>query len=59
MPVGANSFPSFVFDGSKESAGVAYAGDYRVISTSFPFEAIVDEHQRALLMGSVMRFLLK
>ncbi|MBR2638213.1 MAG: xanthan lyase [Bacteroidaceae bacterium] len=59
VPVGANSFPSFVFDGSKESAGVAYAGDYRVISTSFPFEAIVDEHQRALLMGSVMRFLLK
>ena len=58
IPVGQNSFVSFVFDGSKESAGVAYAGNYRVISTSFPFESIADEQQRALLMGSLMRFLL-
>lgn len=57
-PVG-KAFVSFVFDGCKESAGVAFAGDgYRVLSTSFPFEAITDSVQRDRLMGAVMRFLL-
>ena len=54
------AFVSFVFDGCKESAGVAYSGDtYRVLSTSFPFEAVQNSTQRAKLMGAVMRFLLK
>lgn len=54
-----NAFVSFVFDGSRQSAGVAYAGKYRVLSTSFPFEAVVGERGRAELMGAIMRFLLK
>ena len=54
-----NAFVSFVFDGSKQSAGVAYAGDYRVISTSFPFEAVTDPAVRNKLMGAVMRFLMR
>ena len=55
-----NAFVSFVFDGCRESAGVAYAGDgYRVLSTSFPFEAVQSSALRAKLMGAVMRFLLK
>ena len=53
-----NAFVSFVFDGCKQSAGVAYAGQYRTLCTSFPFETIVDEQQRSLLMGAIMRFLL-
>lgn len=53
-----DAFVSFVYDGCKESAGVAYAGSYRVLSTSFPFESILDETQRSRLMGAVMRFLL-
>ncbi len=53
-----DAFVSFVYDGCKESAGVAYAGDYRVITSAFPFESIVDEYQRSQLMGAVMRFLL-
>ena len=53
-----NAFVSFVFNGCKQSAGVAYAGNYRTLCTSFPFEAIVDDEQRSLLMGSIMRFLL-
>lgn len=58
VPVG-NAFVSFVYNGCKESAGVAYAGDkYRVLSTGFPFESIVSEQQRNQIMGAVMRFLL-
>ena len=54
------AFVSFVFDGCKESAGVAYSGSgYRVLSTSFPFESVQNALQRAKLMGAVMRFLLK
>lgn len=54
-----DAFVAFVFDKSKKSAGVAYAGKYRVLSTSFPFEAVADESLRAYLMGAVLRFLLK
>ena len=54
-----DAFVSFVYNGCKESAGVAWAGHYRVLSTSFPFEAVSDEQQRSLLMGAVMRFLIK
>ena len=54
------AFVSFVFDGCKESAGVAYVGNgYRVLSTSFPFEAVQNSALRTKLMGAVMRFLMK
>ena len=54
-----DAFVSFVFNGCRESAGVAYAGKYRVLSTSFPFESVAGDKQRSELMGAVMRFLLK
>lgn len=54
-----DAFVAFVFNKSKKSAGVAYAGKYRVLSTSFPFEAVADDTLRAYLMGAVLRFLLK
>ena len=54
------AFVPFVFDGCKESAAVAYSGGgYRVLSTSFPFEAVKNSVHRAELMGAVMRFLLR
>ena len=54
-----DAFVSFVFDDSKQSAGVAYDGDtYRTLSTSFPFEAVRDEKLRDKLMGAIMRFLM-
>ena len=56
-PVG-NAFIAFVFDKSRESAGIAFADNYRVLATSFPFETIFNEGLRAELMGAVMRFLL-
>lgn len=52
-----NAFVSFVFDDCRESAGVAYVGDYKVLSTSFPFETVAGEQKRAKLMGAIMRFL--
>ena len=54
-----DAFVSFVFDKCRESAGVAYAGKYRVLSTSFPFEAVIGEGERTELMGAIMRFLLR
>jgi hypothetical protein len=56
-PVG-NSFVAFVFDNCRESAGIAFADNYRVLATSFPFETIVQENFRTELMGAVMRFLM-
>ena len=53
-----DAFVSFVYDGNRESAGVAYSGSYRTLSVSFPFEAIADRGKRIKLMGAVMRFLL-
>lgn len=54
-----DAFVSFIYNGNKKSAGVAYSGDYRVLSTAFPFEAVADEQKREKLMGAVLRFLLE
>lgn len=54
-----DAFVSFVYKGNRKSAGVAYSGDYRVLSTAFPFEAIADEEKRIRLMGAVLNFLLE
>ena len=54
-----DAFVAFVYNKNKKSAGVAYAGRYRVLSTSFPFEAVDNEQLRFYLMGAVLRFLLK
>ena len=56
-PVG-NSFVAFVFDKCRESAGVAFADNYRVLATSFPFETILQDNFRAEIMGAIMRFLM-
>ena len=56
-PVG-NSFVAFVFDKCRESAGVAFADNYRVLATSFPFETIQQDSFRAEIMGAIMRFLM-
>lgn len=54
-----DAFVSFVYKGNRKSAGVAYSGKYRVLSTAFPFEAIADGQKREKIMGAIMRFLLK
>lgn len=52
-----DAFVSFIYKGNRKSAGVAYSGKYRVLSTAFPFEAIADDEKRVKLMGAIMRFL--
>lgn len=52
------AFISFVFTKGLQSAGIAYAGDYRVISTTFPFETVEGEDKRAKLMAAIMKFLM-
>ena len=54
-----DAFVSFIYKGNRKSAGVAYSGTYRVLSTAFPFEAVACEEGRAKLMGAIMRFLLE
>ena len=53
------AFHSFVYTGSLQGAGVAYADDYRVLSTSFPFEAVEGEKKRSDLMKAIMQFLMR
>lgn len=54
------AFTSFIFNGCKGGAGVAYSGkNYRALSTSFPFEAVKGDVQRSKLMGAVIRFLME
>ena len=53
-----DAFVSFIYKGNRKSAGVAYSGYDRVLSTAIPFEAICDEGKREKLMGAIMRFLL-
>lgn len=54
-----DAFVSFIYKDCKKSAGVAYSGTYRTLSTAFPFEAVADDERRIKLMGAVMRFLLE
>jgi hypothetical protein len=49
---------AFVFDKCRESAGIAFADNYRVLATSFPFETVLQENLRAEIMGAIMRFLM-
>ena len=39
------------------SAGIAYAGDYKTVVLGFPFETILSEQERDLLMKSVLDYL--
>jgi hypothetical protein len=38
------------------SAAVAYDGDYRVVAVGFPFEAIMNEEQRNIIMKNILNF---
>ncbi len=38
-------------------AGTAYRGPYGVIALAFPFETIVDTHQRTMLMRAILNYL--
>lgn len=42
--------------GGGGTAGVQYAGDFRVVTLAFPWEAIADPNQRQLVMDNVLQF---
>lgn len=50
-------FTPLVYEHSRRSAAVAYSGNYRSILMGFPFEAIRSQHDRDLVMTSLLDFL--
>jgi len=54
-PASSEGKTVFRYSNSK-SAGVAYKGKYSVISLGFPFETILEEKIRVLLMKDVIRY---
>lgn len=55
-PVGENAVTCFRYLDSGVSAGIAYKGKYRIISLGFPFETILKEEDRNLLMQQIVDF---
>ena len=56
VPV-APAFSVFTYHPGKQSAGVAYRGDYRTFVMGFPFESIEKETDRNAIMASILQFL--
>ena len=55
-PVGENAVTCFRYSDSGISAGVAYSGNYKIVALGFPFETIVENEKRALLMNQIIDF---
>ena len=55
VPV-APAFSVFTYHPGKQSAGIAYRGDYRTFVMGFPFESIESEADRAAIMAAVLNF---
>ncbi len=55
VPV-APAFSVFTYHPGKQSAGIAYRGDYRTFVMGFPFESIESEADRAAIMAAVLKF---
>jgi len=55
-PVGKNAITAFRYGENSVSAGVVFNGKYKVVSLGFPFETIIDNGERDLLMQQIIRF---
>lgn len=51
-----NAFPVFVYQPGRQSAGIAYKGNYRTFVLGFPFESIEGESNRATVMAAILQF---
>ena len=51
-----NAFPVFVYNPGKQSAGIAYKGNYRTFVLGFPFESIEGDNNRAVVMAAILHF---
>jgi hypothetical protein len=58
-PAGKGAVCSFRYAENNTSAGVAFKGIYNTIILGFPFETILIEKQRELLMSQILNFLRK
>jgi hypothetical protein len=58
-PAGKGAVCSFRYSENNTSAGVAFNGVYNTVILGFPFETILSEKQRELLMSQIIKFLEK
>lgn len=56
MPVGEGAFTIFRYADNNISAGVAYKGDYSVVSLGFPIETLRTQCQIEALMDEILNF---
>lgn len=50
------AFPVFTYAPGRQSAGIAYKGNYRTFVLGFPFESIRSEVHRATIMAGILGF---
>jgi hypothetical protein len=55
-PAGINAITAFRYGENNISAGVAFAGKYRVVAMGIPFETIIEHNDRTRLMRQIIRF---
>lgn len=55
-PTGKGAICAFRYSENNTSAGVAYKGNYKTVILGFPFETIINEKERNLLMEQIMNF---
>jgi hypothetical protein len=55
-PSGKGAICAFRYSENNTSAGVVYKGNYKTVILGFPFETIITEKERNLLMEQIMNF---
>jgi hypothetical protein len=58
-PIDSTAITLLRYSENNMSAGVAYRGDYSVVSLGFPFETITDQEMRDRMMKQAIHYLLK
>jgi hypothetical protein len=58
-PIDSTAITLLRYSENNMSAGVAYRGDYGVVSVGFPFETLTDQAMRDLFMKQTIHYLLK
>ncbi len=58
-PNGSGTITALQYAGDRESAAVAYKGDYSTFVMGFPYETIVDESERRALLSEILNWLIK
>ena len=58
-PGGNGAITALQYSGTKDSAAIAYRGDYATFVMGFPYETIVDETERRRLLEEILNWLTK